>query len=732
MYRDIIRQDKQTLSAPGEWGKIAAVVRPLLNLSESTLSGYGQIYFSTHWLVGLFFIAATFTVPVQGAVGLTALLLSNVWAQLFGFRDTWIKQGYFAYNGLLTGLALGMTYSATVAFFILLFIVTMLGVLIAAALRSVFENYLFVPVLSIPFVLTTWMVLAAASKFGGLLYTLKPFEVTYLSGLLPPFVDLFFRSLGAAFFMLNTPAGILVALGVLVFSRQAFILAFVGFLSGYSVYILLGGNMADLTSGYVGFNFALTAIALGGIWTVPGPDSLFLAIIGSAVSAVIAVASGLWLTPFGLPRLAFPFVASTGIIIYGLKQRGPACRFKTIGIPEASPEKNLKRHKNSVARFVTGEYPMFDLPVSGQWTITQGINGEHTHKDLWAHAWDFEILDAQGKAYQNGGAVPEDFIAYNKQVYAPADGKVAAVVGHIEDNPIGQVNARNNWGNVVIIWHYGKYYSALCHLKKGTISVNEGEVVRRGQIIAKVGNSGRSPVPHLHFQAQLSAEVGAPTVKCELMHYLKMDDKECIYHTHGCPDQGDRIAPLTAENAIFDSASFPMDRSWCYRVADGTKKWNEVWETDIDFEGYRYIVCRSQKARIRFFVNKKVLLFLDYRGPRNTGLYWFFIGLPRLPMTFERVRWNDELPGELMLSGPSRLLFDLLEPVFAASRLSSSSVFRESGRRFSVRTELAFKGLLASGKYRNMTAISCFEPYEGLRSLKVASGGEQLIELNLS
>jgi urea transporter/murein DD-endopeptidase MepM/ murein hydrolase activator NlpD len=729
MHGKIIRQNKQVPSASGGWGKDDTGRLRLPDLIKATLSGYAQIFFSTHWYVGLFFIAATFTIPIQGTVGLLALLLSNLWAHLFNFRDTWIRQGYFAYNGLLTGLALGMTYSATASFFIMLLIITMLGVLVAATLRSVFENYLFIPVLSTPFVLTTWMVLAAGRKFHGLIYTLKPFEITYLSGVLPSFVDLFFRSLGAAFFLLNTPAGILVALGVLIFSRHAFILAFTGFVSGYIVYMLLGGNMADLTAGYVGFNFALTAIAVGGIWMVPGPDAIFLGVIGSAVCAVIAVAATLWLGPFGLPPLAFPFVLSTGIIIYGLKQRGPSSRFKNIGIPEQTPEKNLKRHKNSVARFVTGEVPMFDLPVSGQWTITQGINGEHTHKDLWAHAWDFEIINAEGNANKNNGEVPEDFYAFNKPVYAPADGKIATVVGHIEDNPIGQVNPQNNWGNVIIIWHYGNYYSALCHLKKGTVKVNEGEVVRRGQIIAMVGNSGRSPVPHLHFQAQIAAEIGAPTVQCELMHYVTVCNQEPVYHTHGSPEQGDRILPLKTESSVFDTVSFSMGRSWNFKAVTGTKRWEETWETDIDFEGHRYMVCRKQNARIRFFVNKKVFLFLDYEGPRNTGLYWFFIGLPRLPMTFENVRWNDELPGELMLPGPLRFLFDLVEPVFSAAKLSSYSKLEEAGRRFSVQTDLEFRGLLAYGSYLKITAVSCFEPYKGLSSLKVVGHGEQLFEL---
>ena len=56
-------------------------------------------------------------------------------------------------------------------------------------------------------------------------------------------------------------------------------------------------------------------------------------------------------------------------------------------------------------------------------------------------------------------------------------------------------------------------------------------------------------------------------------------------------------------------------------------------------------------------------------------------------------------------------------------------MFAESGSRFTVQTELEFIGLLASGRYRKITAVSCFEPYKGLRSLKVVNDGEKLFEL---
>ena len=698
-------------------------------LLEGIPQGYSQIFFSTKWYVGAVFFSATCVIPAQGAAGLFALLLSNLWALLLGFSEDHIKRGYFAYNGLLTGLALGLTYKVNTAFFVLLAVATLLGVLIAASLRALFERYLFIPVLSTPFVFTTWVIIAGGRQFHGLIYTLEPYELAYLSGSLPYYLEFFVRSLGAVFFQLSTLSGILVALGLLVYSRQAFVLAISGLASGSILYTFLGGNPADLSAGLVGFNFALTAIAVGGIWTVPGLDSLLLAAAAGAVCAVIAASSGFVLKSLALPALAFPFVATTGFVLYALKHRVTASRPKTVIIPESTPEKNLKREKNTRARFVTGEIPVFDLPLSGEWSITQGFDGEYTHKDLWTHAWDFEIIDDEGKKHKRRGLILESFYSFDMPVFAPADGKVVNVVNHIEDNPIGQINAENNWGNAVVIWHYGNIYSALCHLRKGTVVVQEGEVLRYGQIIGKVGNSGRSSVPHLHFQVQSSHEIGSPTIPSELMHYLSRNYGEYLYHTHGCPEEGERIGPLQTDSSVFDTVSFPIGRFWTFKVRHMGREWEEVWETEIDFSGNRYLLCRRQNARIRFFVNRKVLLLLDYDGPRNTGLHWFFIGLSRLPMTAEGVRWKDELPGELMLSPFSKVLFDLAEPIFSAARLSTSSQLTKTGNQLSIITLVNSTGLLSDGRHRQFSVISNFELYSSLVSLTAKLDDQNVFEI---
>jgi murein DD-endopeptidase MepM/ murein hydrolase activator NlpD len=44
------------------------------------------------------------------------------------------------------------------------------------------------------------------------------------------------------------------------------------------------------------------------------------------------------------------------------------------------------------------------------------------------------------------------------------------------------------------------------HLKRGSIKVKSGDQVKAGQEIGVVGNSGNSPVPHLHFHMQTTPD----------------------------------------------------------------------------------------------------------------------------------------------------------------------------------------------------------------------------------
>jgi murein DD-endopeptidase MepM/ murein hydrolase activator NlpD len=54
-------------------------------------------------------------------------------------------------------------------------------------------------------------------------------------------------------------------------------------------------------------------------------------------------------------------------------------------------------------------------------------------------------------------------------------------------------------GNHVIVDIGGGRYAFYAHLKPHSITVQEGDHVRRGQVLAQLGNSGNTTAPHLHF-----------------------------------------------------------------------------------------------------------------------------------------------------------------------------------------------------------------------------------------
>lgn len=58
-------------------------------------------------------------------------------------------------------------------------------------------------------------------------------------------------------------------------------------------------------------------------------------------------------------------------------------------------------------------------------------------------------------------------------------------------------------GNVIVLLHQdvpGVFATRYDHLKRGSVLVKPGDVVRAGEVIALVGSAGNSTGPHLHFE----------------------------------------------------------------------------------------------------------------------------------------------------------------------------------------------------------------------------------------
>lgn len=154
------------------------------------------------------------------------------------------------------------------------------------------------------------------------------------------------------------------------------------------------------------------------------------------------------------------------------------------------------------------------LPMAGGawWAIT-GNDWSSIHKAdpvSWPFAYDFVRLGPEGRTFEGRGLRNEDHYCFGQPVLAPAGGKVVLVRSDMPDQSPGQPleadllagEASRMAGNVVVIGHgYGEF-SYLAHLRAGSVQVAVGQLVKKGQPVAAVGNSGHSPGPHLHYHFQ--------------------------------------------------------------------------------------------------------------------------------------------------------------------------------------------------------------------------------------
>jgi len=142
----------------------------------------------------------------------------------------------------------------------------------------------------------------------------------------------------------------------------------------------------------------------------------------------------------------------------------------------------------------------YTLPLKGdRIKVHQGNNEPLTHLGILnGYSWDLVLTD-ENRRYGTNEQKKEGHYIFNQYVYAAHDGKVHMVRDDSPDTEPMKNNPAYET-NCIIIEHEGKEYSGYYHLKKGSSLVNEGDTVRRGQPIAKVGCSGRYvDFPHLHF-----------------------------------------------------------------------------------------------------------------------------------------------------------------------------------------------------------------------------------------
>jgi hypothetical protein len=213
-----------------------------------------------------------------------------------------------------------------------------------------------------------------------------------------------------------------------------------------------------------------------------------------------------------------------------------------------------------------------ELPLRGEgWVaVTSPADRVPSHgTDMLGlrYAYDFILVDARrGMHYHRAGwlrtllvGVPtRECFAWGAPIHAPFEGVIVrAGDGFAERSRVHPVReailaakhaltfrpARlpSILGNHVIM-QGGSVYAAFAHLAPGSVSVREGQRVALGEVIGRVGHTGNSTSPHLHFQLMDDADpIVARAVACAFRSYEVLRAGRWERVENGMPRSADRI-----------------------------------------------------------------------------------------------------------------------------------------------------------------------------------------------
>jgi urea transporter len=645
--------------------------------TDSVLNSYSQVFFSTHRPFALLLLLVSFIDFYAGLFGLISVLTAVITGRMLGFNRLTIKSGLLGFNSLLAGLGLGIYFTPSVYLLIIVILASLFTFLISVSLQGVIGKY-GLPSLSVPFILGLWAFMLAAKSFEVLglnergiymlneLYALggKPLVTAYeyLNNLaLPGAIKAYFFSLSAILFQYNLLTGIIIAVGLLLFSRIAFSLSLIGFFIAFGFYHIIGVEITTYDYSFFGFNYILSSIALGGFFLIPSKSSYLWMILVIPFVAVITISLNAVFMQFGIPIYALPFNIVVLLFLYSLKFREKySYSLSEVYFQHNSPEKNLYIFLNNKERFRYKLFTPIKLPFFGTWQVSQAHDGEQTHKGIYKHAWDFIIVNNEGNQFRNKGDFPEDYYCYNKPVIAPEDGVVEEIFDGIEDNVIGQANLKDNWGNTLIIKHNNGIYSKLSHLKKGSFQVKKGDEVKYGQIMAHCGNSGRSPYPHLHFQIQQTPYIASGTLDYPLSNFIVHEHGNFQLKTHARPGKEQLISNIETADLLVSALSFIPGQRLEFHTQEGT----EIrWEVQANEYNQSYLQCENTGAKAYFENDNNLFYFTYFEGNRKSELFYFFQALFKLQKGFyQDLEITDQYP--LYLTFPKSILWfhDFISP----------------------------------------------------------------------
>lgn len=629
----------------------ASTPQPLAALWRSVsrvLELYAESILSRRSLVGAGVLLALAAVPQ--ALVFSAFALGGAALALRGLR---LVRAYtpYSYNALLCGSALASLYALTPLSAALACALGAFAVVVTAALAAFASSFGYLPVAALPYTLSIWAVLGLAPYLD---LTAAAPGADLWAAYLPHWAALWLQCLGSVVLVPKVLAGVALSLALFAHSRIASVIA------GLTLSVIMGMlqlaplQPADATVQSACANGVVTALALGGVWLVPSRATTLVAVSGGLLAAFFTLGSTVPLYLVGLWPGFLPASSALVLVLSALRQRSDQRSPQLAQSVAANPEQLLLDHLARPRTQPSGLW--LTPPFLGAWTCTQGANGPFTHRGTLAHAYDFEIYDADGSLCRGHGEQAQDYHCFAQPVIAVADGTVIAIENNQPNNIIGDLDSQRPWGNYVIVQHTPELFSMVAHLSPGTVTVYPGQYAQRGSVLGYCGSSGRSPRPHLHFQLQSGPALGAATLPCELQDVVVRTGEQLRFEPLHEPAQGETLRSLVPDYGLASLIDAPLGAALTYRIGDKTER----VVCELDGWGRTQLRSLDLDAQLVFARTLTCMRTSELRGSSHSVLRLWRLALGMV--AFERgpsLSFRNSVPRRWLAGFGRELLWDL-------------------------------------------------------------------------
>ena len=158
----------------------------------------------------------------------------------------------------------------------------------------------------------------------------------------------------------------------------------------------------------------------------------------------------------------------------------------------------------------------------------------------------------------------------------------------------GDLKCGGGFGNHVMIEHQDGNYTVYAHLYEDSITVKEGDSVIAGEVIAKVGSTGNSTGPHLHFEVRVGGQDSSSVQ--DPLNYINPN-----YPRTTSFGSGDIVIPDEYGNSGFFSYT-KIIRNWVYNQKKVYDKWISSGSNSdrnvATIDGRYLIACTSTFGKV--------------------------------------------------------------------------------------------------------------------------------------